>query len=191
MSLSIVVLYADGHYEEKDIASESLFGEILQCKKVITLPPRPEREKFFLNIDENVKCYIGDGALSEGTPSMMSEWTEFVDAIGLMDNEVGCIIGEIIVVGASEELVDMIDYYADLVADRDSQVKWRHLKELTIRYGRLRACQWHNCDRTKEPTQHCGKCKSVMYCSRECQIKDWSSHKEECIGLTEDACKQQ
>ena len=26
----------------------------------------------------------------------------------------------------------------------------------------------------------CGRCQYVRYCSRECQIKDWSSHKHVC-----------
>ena len=27
----------------------------------------------------------------------------------------------------------------------------------------------------------CGKCKSVRYCSKECQVKDWKAHKKNCI----------
>ena len=34
-------------------------------------------------------------------------------------------------------------------------------------------------------TQRCSKCKSVWYCSRECQLKDWKAHKEMCKMLTE------
>ena len=26
----------------------------------------------------------------------------------------------------------------------------------------------------------CGKCKTKLYCSRECQIKDWPDHKKDC-----------
>jgi hypothetical protein len=28
----------------------------------------------------------------------------------------------------------------------------------------------------------CGKCMSVAYCSRECQIKDWKEHKKVCVA---------
>jgi hypothetical protein len=35
-----------------------------------------------------------------------------------------------------------------------------------------------------EPTevifQKCGRCKTVIYCSRDCQVADWSRHKKEC-----------
>ena len=30
----------------------------------------------------------------------------------------------------------------------------------------------------------CGKCKTVRYCSRECQISDWDDHKQICGHLT-------
>ncbi|KAK5680920.1 hypothetical protein LTS10_006678 [Elasticomyces elasticus] len=29
----------------------------------------------------------------------------------------------------------------------------------------------------------CGRCKSVMYCSKECQVKDWPLHKDVCKAL--------
>lgn len=42
------------------------------------------------------------------------------------------------------------------------------------------------CASCGEPaTQRCSKCKSVWYCSRECQLKDWKAHKEMCKMLTE------
>merc|ERR1712226_920952 len=34
-------------------------------------------------------------------------------------------------------------------------------------------------------TQRCSKCKSEWYCSRECQLKQWKSHKDVCKMLTE------
>jgi cellobiose-specific phosphotransferase system component IIB len=33
---------------------------------------------------------------------------------------------------------------------------------------------------SKAPSKKCGKCLSVSYCSRECQTKDWKSHKVSC-----------
>ncbi|KAK5709123.1 hypothetical protein LTR17_020057 [Elasticomyces elasticus] len=32
----------------------------------------------------------------------------------------------------------------------------------------------------------CGRCKSVMYCSKECQVKDWPLHKDVCKALARD-----
>ena len=36
------------------------------------------------------------------------------------------------------------------------------------------------CNTTSETMYLCGKCKSVGYCSKSCQQKDWNSHKGEC-----------
>lgn len=42
------------------------------------------------------------------------------------------------------------------------------------------------CQRTGERLQtsmkHCGRCKNVNYCSRDCQLKDWKSHKNVCYA---------
>jgi len=35
----------------------------------------------------------------------------------------------------------------------------------------------------------CGNCKSVYYCSRECQKKDWSFHKGRCKNMKQDKKK--
>ena len=35
----------------------------------------------------------------------------------------------------------------------------------------------------KTATKYCSKCKSIRYCSRECQVSDWSSHKFFCASL--------
>lgn len=29
--------------------------------------------------------------------------------------------------------------------------------------------------------KHCGKCKIVLYCDRNCQMQHWSIHKKECV----------
>lgn len=39
------------------------------------------------------------------------------------------------------------------------------------------------CEKIEERSQkmkRCAGCKSVRYCSRECQVKDWSLHKSDC-----------
>lgn len=35
----------------------------------------------------------------------------------------------------------------------------------------------------KPSTKQCAKCRRVWYCSRECQVTDWKTHKESCISL--------
>ena len=39
-----------------------------------------------------------------------------------------------------------------------------------------------NCNQcsAQNPRFNCGKCLSIKYCSKECQIKDWSIHKISC-----------
>ncbi len=43
------------------------------------------------------------------------------------------------------------------------------------------------CSGCDKPGNHkkCGDCRTVMYCSRECQVKDWPRHKEKCKRLKE------
>lgn len=37
------------------------------------------------------------------------------------------------------------------------------------------------CEKVSETMKWCGKCKSVKYCSQECQLSDWPKHKNFCI----------
>ena len=37
-----------------------------------------------------------------------------------------------------------------------------------------------SCGYSREDLQKCGRCKSVRYCSEECQREDWSEHKQVC-----------
>lgn len=36
----------------------------------------------------------------------------------------------------------------------------------------------------KEDTKTCSKCRKYYYCGKECQVKDWPSHKEVCNRLS-------
>jgi hypothetical protein len=47
--------------------------------------------------------------------------------------------------------------------------------------GRCRHC---NSEDLKLELKKCSQCKSVQYCSEECQVADWrAEHKKECKGL--------
>jgi len=40
--------------------------------------------------------------------------------------------------------------------------------------------QCKNCHNNKEQMFKCSKCQKEYYCSRECQVKDWPTHKKDC-----------
>jgi hypothetical protein len=42
------------------------------------------------------------------------------------------------------------------------------------------------CKRKGIALKKCGKCKMKLYCSRECQIKDWEKHKLICVERKEE-----
>ncbi|XP_074649879.1 uncharacterized protein LOC141905051 [Tubulanus polymorphus] len=39
----------------------------------------------------------------------------------------------------------------------------------------------HVCGEIRNPMKRCTRCHNVMYCSRECQIKNWPEHRVTCI----------
>lgn len=42
-----------------------------------------------------------------------------------------------------------------------------------------RICE--RCEKTGQSFPRCSRCKEVYYCSQDCQRKDWSKHKKECV----------
>ena len=48
--------------------------------------------------------------------------------------------------------------------------------------GLLEGFHCENCK--KDATKRCSKCKSVWYCSRECQVQNWKDHKATCIIIS-------
>ena len=50
-------------------------------------------------------------------------------------------------------------------------------------------CDNKDCD-NKGPTKNCSRCKLVYYCSRDCQKKDWKTHKTDCHLMDEMKAKQ-
>ena len=45
----------------------------------------------------------------------------------------------------------------------------------------------HKCDKTgkrkKDKLSKCERCHAITYCSRECQVEDWSRHKDNCVPV--------
>jgi len=51
----------------------------------------------------------------------------------------------------------------------------------------LQKCNYPPCDKTEKKRRefsYCSACKSVVYCSTECQKKDWKLHKISCKNST-------
>jgi hypothetical protein len=46
------------------------------------------------------------------------------------------------------------------------------------------------CKTPKETLKKCGRCKSILYCSKKCQIKHWPTHKKVCKKLINDITKK-
>lgn len=45
---------------------------------------------------------------------------------------------------------------------------------------KTRPCTTESCEERANYSKRCGKCLVAFYCSRECQIADWPSHKGQC-----------
>ena len=46
-------------------------------------------------------------------------------------------------------------------------------------------CGYHGCNAFETSVrefERCSKCKTIAYCSRGCQKKDWANHKDRCVG---------
>lgn len=191
---AVLVLHVNGSYTVPRIATThaAIMALLKHCRTTTPLLTRPDEESFYRRI-ECVRGYLDNEA---ATKCGMSEWTELLDALGLMDNSVGCLFGDIVLThtDATKDvpiaLIHEVEVYHAIVQENDAHRKWGHIKQLTIRYGLRRKCQWHACKNT-DSHQQCGKCNSVMYCSRECQKLDWPMHRDDCDGITDDNCKQQ
>ena len=51
--------------------------------------------------------------------------------------------------------------------------------------GKMNKCEL--CRKDLEVIKKCGKCKNTVYCSVECQRKDWKNHKQNCESANDRA----
>jgi len=48
-----------------------------------------------------------------------------------------------------------------------------------------------NCNECEKPcSNRCGNCHKVAYCSKECQVKNWKSHKSDCVPVEIRICPE-
>jgi CDGSH-type Zn-finger protein len=56
----------------------------------------------------------------------------------------------------------------------------KSIKKMGVCFNQRCAHRYREVERTE--LRCCSRCRSVIYCSRECQVADWSVHKEFCDG---------
>ena len=39
------------------------------------------------------------------------------------------------------------------------------------------------CSKVVEKTRYCSNCREAVYCSKDCQVKDWAEHKTTCNNM--------
>ena len=190
---NILILYTDGSYLVQSVKDSSEYNRILACQFITSLPYIQEKNVKYTKRIDNVYGYISDEGMIDNLSN--NKWTEFLAAVGLFDSNDSngyCIYGNIILVGQNDNDNDDHDIPQEMVTLVDdyfkSENKWDLLKSYTLTYSEKTKCGYSQC--TKSGSNFCSKCRDIMYCSKECQKKDWSNHKKECQSI-EDKCKQQ
>ena len=56
--------------------------------------------------------------------------------------------------------------------------------EKQLKCDEIKAANCGNCKAT-DPKFHCGACKTISYCTVECQKADWKTHKPKCIVIVD------
>ena len=56
------------------------------------------------------------------------------------------------------------------------------IKDLEKVWKQSCASCWKRADPNNDSFKRCARCKSAWYCSKECQVKHWASHKSDCLG---------
>ena len=56
-------------------------------------------------------------------------------------------------------------------------------KQVKVKRENFRVhCSYPQCTKTGDATSACAKCKSILYCCRECQVAHWKAHKPVCVA---------
>ena len=178
---SIIILKAGGDYEERTVEKGMDYSRLLNHGKVAVVPERSDRASYFKNMPTGIVCYVSGEAGRDQLA--ISEWTELLHVTGLMDDTFKCIFGDVIIECDTDDarLLLCREIHRYHQKTHNPTLKWTHIKRLAASYGRLVACGNTECG--KPSTQHCAKCGYVMYCSRQCQLKEWPIHRMECASL--------
>jgi hypothetical protein len=91
-------------------------------------------------------------------------------------------------IGAARRLFDL-----GLQADRSRLVIFKDEASAFRRQALALVKKYHSCGNIKCPvsaTNLCASCKTVYYCSRECQLQEWKNHKAVCKKGKKDVKKK-
>lgn len=107
--------------------------------------------------------------------------TGSVDSKKSLILEIVPVITEEIYKSITNEKIEFIKEKVLISGDKEITEELKNLSDLYTNDnldGLLEKAYCNKCG--KEAVKKCGRCKSVYYCSRECQVDDWKSHKPIC-----------
>jgi len=81
------------------------------------------------------------------------------------------------------EMFKMVDLQNEINDDEESQLKYEIPQYNSDIPVELVKCGNPNCgklENKKHEFKKCARCKSISYCSKECQVADWKTHKKIC-----------
>jgi hypothetical protein len=76
-----------------------------------------------------------------------------------------------------EDKIEISEYINEAFIKRSKSIEVNGVKGLRINVNIT--CSY--CGDMGEHLRRCAKCKSTKYCSKQCQIDDWKTHKKECM----------
>ncbi|KIV78377.1 hypothetical protein PV11_10099 [Exophiala sideris] len=174
--------------EEKDTDAEDL---IYQACDRNTIPTNPRaREVFGFNLcqsEQQANCLPGAYRIVKNKgihEKILGSWR----AKATLENHIGAIIGPQPSTDQLQFLVTVKPILRALdQAMQNSAMNWtqyeRLLRSKMQEYPFCIKCgakHGHADSSGQEPLQHCGRCKKVRYCSKECQTEDWNVHESAC-----------
>ncbi|KIJ38401.1 hypothetical protein M422DRAFT_259068 [Sphaerobolus stellatus SS14] len=77
--------------------------------------------------------------------------------------------------------------YNDAILEQLGGKEWLANRKTTFKtnHNESKGCRQCEARSTQKPLFKCSRCKHIYYCSRECQRKDWPTHKESCNDIAD------